>query len=358
MATRAPRSAPRRQAAAAEGPRAINLALQGGGAHGAYTWGVLDALLADGRLSLEAISATTAGSLNAVALAEGWRLGGVDGAREALQRLWKGIAEAGRFNLLRPPWLDVFMHGMQQAVPLEWSPPYLWMSSLMQVMSPYQLNPLNINPLREVLEQQIDFEALRASKTLKLFVSATNVETGKVKVFEREQLSVEVVLASSCLPTLFQAVEIDGEHFWDGGYMGNPAIFPLIYECESADVLIVHVNPLLRRGVPRTAAEIANRVNEISFNSSLMREMRAIAFVTSLIDRGKLSTDDARRMRIHSIRSDALMAAQGVASKMDTAWPYLCELRDAGRRQAEHWLTQHLQKVGVDSSVDIRGEFL
>ncbi|MDT9001844.1 patatin-like phospholipase family protein [Paucibacter sp. APW11] len=336
----------------------LNLALQGGGAHGAYTWGVLDALLADGRLTLEALSATSAGSLNAVALADGWRRGGVDGARESLQRLWQAIAEAGRFNLLRPPWLDVFMHGMQQAVPLEWSPPYLWMSGLMQMMSPYQLNPLNINPLREVLEQQIDFEALRASPALKLFVSATNVETGKIKVFERQQLSVDVVLASACLPTLFQAVEIDGEHFWDGGYMGNPAIFPLIYECDSADVLIVHVNPVLRRGVPRTAAEIANRVNEISFNSSLMREMRAIAFVTSLIDRGKLSPDDARRMRIHSIRSDALMAAQGVASKMDTAWPYLCELRDAGRRQALAWLGEHFDQIGIDSTVDIRGEFL
>ncbi len=341
--------------------KAINLALQGGGSHGAFTWGVLDALLEDGRLQLEAISATSAGSLNAVALADGLRKGGknpADGARQALTDLWRAVANAGRLNPLQPPWLDAFMRGVQQSAQMEWSPPHLWATAMLQMFSPYQLNPLNLNPLRQSVQAQVDFEALQQSSPVKLFLSATNVETGKIRVFSGAEISLDAVLASACLPTLFQAVEIGGEHFWDGGYMGNPAIFPLIYESVAADVLIVHVNPILRRGVPRSSAEIANRVNEISFNSSLMREMRAIAFVTSLIDRGKLQPEDARRMRIHSIRCDELMAAQAVESKIDTAWPYLTELRDAGRQQACAWLDEHYAKVGAESSVDIRQEFL
>ncbi|MCV2355785.1 patatin-like phospholipase family protein [Paucibacter sp. B2R-40] len=341
--------------------KAINLALQGGGSHGAFTWGVLDALLEDGRLQTEAISATSAGSLNAVALADGLRKGGknpVDGARQALTDLWRAVADAGRLHPLQPPWLDAFMHGVQQSAQTTWSPPHAWAAAMLQMFSPYQLNPLNLNPLRQIVQSQIDFEALRRDSPVKLFLSATNVETGKIRVFSGPEIGVDAVLASACLPTLFQAVEIGGEHFWDGGYMGNPAIFPLIYESVAADVLIVHVNPILRRGVPRSSAEIANRVNEISFNSSLMREMRAIAFVTGLIDRGKLQPEDARRMRIHSIRCDELMAAQAVESKIATAWPYLTELRDAGRQQACAWLDEHFAKVGVESSVDIRQEFL
>ncbi|MEJ6004956.1 patatin-like phospholipase family protein [Paucibacter sp. AS339] len=353
---------PRRQSLKAAPHPAINLALQGGGSHGAFTWGVLDALLEDGRLRVEAVSATSAGSLNAVALADGLRKGGVDGARQALQDLWRAVADAGRLNPLQATWLDGFMHGalrgLQQAVPPEWSAPHLWANAMLQLFSPYQLNPLNINPLRQIVQAQVDFEALRQASPIQLFLSATNVETGKIRVFSGADVSVDAVLASACLPTLFQAVEIEGEFFWDGGYMGNPAIFPLIYEKVSADVLIVHVNPVLRKGVPRTSAEIANRINEISFNSSLMREMRAIAFVTGLIDRGKLEPADARRMRIHSIRCDELMAAQRVESKMDTAWPYLCSLRDAGRQQAQAWLEAHAAQVGVESSVDIRAEFL
>ncbi|MCV2361018.1 patatin-like phospholipase family protein [Paucibacter sp. TC2R-5] len=338
--------------------RPINLALQGGGSHGAFTWGVLDALLEDGRLQLEAISATSAGSLNAVALADGLRRGGVDGARQALTELWRAVADAGRIKHLQPPWLDAFMQGVQHSAKLEWSPPHLWATAMLQMFSPYQLNPLNLNPLRQIVQAQVDFEALQQASPIKLFLSATNVETGKIRVFSGAEISLDAVLASACLPTLFQAVEIGGEHFWDGGYMGNPAIFPLIYESVAADVLIVHVNPILRRGVPRSSAEIANRVNEISFNSSLMREMRAIAFVTSLIDRGKLKPEDARRMRIHSIRCDELMASQAVESKIDTAWPFLTELRDAGRQQALAWLDEQGAKVGVESSVDIRQEFL
>ena len=355
-----PSSSPKtRRAPPAATPKPINLALQGGGSHGAFTWGVLDTLLADGGLQLQAISATSAGSLNAVVLADGLRRGGVEGARQALADLWQAVAQAGHFsNPLQPPWLASFMHGLQHAVPPEWSPTHLWATTMMQLFSPYQFNPLKLNPLRDIVERQVDFEALRAAPPLKLFLSATNVETGKIRVFNSAEVSADAVLASACLPTLFQAVEIAGEFFWDGGYMGNPAIFPLIYEEVSADVLIVHVNPVLRPGVPRSAAEIANRINEISFNSSLMREMRAIAFVTGLIDRGRLDPHDARRMRIHSIRCDELMAAQDATSKLDTAWPYLCELRDAGRAKAQAWLDGELAQVGKRSTVDIRAEFL
>ncbi|MEJ5999865.1 patatin-like phospholipase family protein [Paucibacter soli] len=343
-----------------EGTKAINLALQGGGSHGAFTWGVLDALLADGRLRVEAISATSAGSLNAVALADGLRRGGPEGARRSLAGLWQAVAAAGRPTPWQAPWLDALMQGWQKTLPPEFLlPQHWWAGSLLQAFSPYQLNPLNINPLRQLLQQCVDLDALRQAPPLvKLFLSATNVETGKIRVFSGSEITADAVLASACLPNLFQAVEIDGEYFWDGGFMGNPAIFPLIYEDVSADVLIVHVNPLVRRGVPRSAAEIANRVNEISFNSSLMREMRAIAFVTSLIDRGKLAPADARRMRIHSIRCDELMAAQSASSKLDIGWAYLCELRDAGRAQAQAWLAAHLAQVGKASTVDIRAEFL
>ncbi|RTL24212.1 MAG: patatin-like phospholipase family protein [Burkholderiales bacterium] len=322
--------------------KTINLALQGGGSHGAFTWGVLDQLLEDGRLRFEAISATSAGSLNAVVLAEGMRLAGVAGARAALERLWRSVSELGGWSL---PGLE---YGLVHA----------WAAALTQLLSPYQLNPLGFNPLRELLQAQVDFEALRRASPVRLFVSATNVETGKIKVFSAQELSLDAVLASACLPNLFPAQEIGGQYYWDGGFMGNPAIFPLIYEARCADVLIVHVNPIVRRGLPRSAAEIADRVNEISFNSTLMREMRAIAFVTSLIDRGKLSPQEARRIHIHSIRSDELMAQQGASSKFDVRWRYLCGLRDAGREQARAWLATHLQAVGRRSSVDIRAEFL
>jgi NTE family protein len=315
-------------------------------------------LLADGRLRIAALSATSAGSLNAVALAEGWRRGRAEGARAALQRLWRAVAEAGQPSLGQPPWMQTFWHGVQHALPWEFSPAHVWSRTLVQLCSPYQFNPLNLNPLADVLHDQIDSEALRADTPFPLFISATNVETGKIRVFRNAELSAQAVLASACLPTLFQAVEIDGEHFWDGGFMGNPAIFPLIYDSDCADVLIVHVNPIVREGVPRTAAEIANRVNEISFNSSLMREMRAIAFVTQLIDRGQLKPEDARRMRIHCIRNDAFMAAQGVSTQVDTAWPYLCTLREAGEAQGEAWLAANFQHIGRRSSVDIRTEFL
>jgi len=333
----------------------VTLALQGGGMHGAFTWGVIDRLLEDGRLAIEGVSATSAGAMNAVVLAYGMLQGGQDGARLALQDFWHAIAQsAERYNPLRWfPWLKG-----AHSFGLDHSPLFALADMVLRVWSPYQFNPQNMNPLRDVLRQQVDFEALRAQCPIRLFLCATNVETSRIRIFSGRDLSIEAVLASACLPMLFQAVAIDGEYYWDGGYVGNPAIFPLIYDCNTQDVVIVHINPIVRRGVPTTAADILNRVNEVSFNSSLMREMRAIAFVTSLIQHGKVDRGEMKEMLIHSIRSDETMAALGVSSKYNADWEFLCYLRDKGRDQAGAWLEQNYGNVGQRSSIDIREEFL
>jgi NTE family protein len=334
--------------------RPVNLALQGGGAHGAFTWGVLDAMLEDGRIDIEAISATSAGAMNAAVLADGLVGGDRDHARERLAAFWRAIAEAGQqWNPVRP------MHDVFGAVvPIEQTPAYWMFDSLVRVFSPYQLNPFNFNPLRRGLEDHVDFERVRRTKGMSVHLCATNVETGKVRIFERPELTVDTVLASACLPFLFQTVEIDGAHYWDGGYIGNPAIFPLIYQSRSCDVVIVHVNPIVRRGVPTTAPEIMNRINEISFNSSLMREMRAIAFVTKLIDQKKVKSGDMKQMLIHSIRDDEAMTAHSVASKFSSDWAFLSGLHDSGTTTARRWLKAHFDDLGKRSTVDLDAEFL
>lgn len=336
--------------------KSVNLALQGGGAHGAFAWGVLDKLLEDGRLDIEALSATSAGAMNAVAFAYGIAIGGREGARKQLDLFWHEISRAGeRFSPVRAfPW-ERWLNGFNMDNALSFQA----FEAATRLFSPYQLNPFDFNPLRDVLEQVIDFERLRhAENAPELHLSATNVRTGKIKVFEREAISADVVLASACLPYIFKAVEIDGEHYWDGGYMGNPAIFPLIYGSRSRDVIVVHINPLERKELPTTAAEIFNRVNEISFNSSLMREMRAIAFVTRLIDEGALDKKSFNRMFVHSIESDEDMLTLSVASKLSPDWTFLCHLRDVGRRTADAWLAATYEKVGAKSSADIADVYL
>ncbi|WP_322060561.1 patatin-like phospholipase family protein [Paraburkholderia sp. J63] len=336
-------------------PKPVALALQGGGMHGAFTWGVLDRLLEDGRLKIDGVSATSAGAMNGAVLAYGLLKGGEPGARQALHDFWQAISEsAERYNPLRwVPWLKG-----THSFGLDHSPLYAFADMMLRVFSPYQFNPHNLNPLREVLESQVDFAALRKACPIPLYLCATNVETGKIRLFTGDDVCADAVLASACVPTLFQSVMIDGEHYWDGGYMGNPAIYPLIYHGHTRDVIIVHINPLVRRGVPVTAAEILNRISEISFNSSLMREMRAIAFVTELIQQGKVDRNEMKEMLIHSIRSDAAMCALSVSSKYNADWGFLCELRENGRREADAWLMQHYANIGQRSSIDIRREFL
>lgn len=335
----------------------ITLALQGGGAHGAFAWGVLDKLLEDGRLSIDAMSATSAGAMNAVVAAFGLSIAGPNGAREKLEQFWRRISSAGQpYGVHAFPWSQWLQGG---APLMDASPTFLAFQVMTHVFSPYQLNPFNLNPLRDALLESVDFARLaKCDRGPRLFLSATNVRTGKIKVFENDAMSVDAVLASACLPYLFHAVEIDGEHYWDGGFMGNPAIFPLIYRRGSRDVVLVHINPIERRALPTTAAEIFNRMNEISFNSSLMREMRAVAFVTKLIDDRALDGDKYSRMLIHSIRDDAAMAGFGVASKFNPDWGFLCRLRDMGRTKAAEWLDCHFDSVGKCPTVDLAEVFL
>jgi NTE family protein len=334
-------------------PKQITLALQGGGAHGAFTWGVLDRLLEDGRFAFEGISATSAGAMNAAVLAQGLTAGGNDGAREALAQFWRRISLVALASPIRPTWFDRVFGGYS----LDLSPSYAAFDLLTRHLSPYQFNPSNLNPLREVLQGSIDFERLRRDAATKLFIAATNVRNGKVKIFETAELSADVLLASACLPLLFQAVEVDGEHYWDGGYTGNPAIFPLIYHCKSPDVVIVHINPIERDEVPTTAREIIDRANAITFNASLMREMRVIQLVTDMIDRGQVKTGQLRRMLIHSIEAPDVMDGLGVSSKLNPAWDFLAYLRDVGRERAGAWLEANYERIGRDSTVDIRTRF-
>lgn len=353
--TRASGKSPKRSV---NGLKPVTLALQGGGAHGAFTWGVLDYLLEDGRLSIEAISATSAGAMNAVVMAHGVSRGGREGARKKLSEFWRLISDRGRlYNPVQTwPWERWFHNnGVHADVTLS----YLTFQSFTRTFSPYQFNPLNINPLRDVLREVVDFDHLcQCPIATRIYLGATNVRSGKVKVFENADLSADAVLASACLPDLFQAVEIKGEHYWDGGYMGNPAIFPLIYRSGSRDVVVVHINPIERKTVPTTAPEIYDRINEISFNSSLMAEMRAIAFVARLLERRQLDSARYSHMLIHSIRDDQMFESLGVASKLEPDWEFLCKLRDKGRAVAAAWLKTNIDAIGHRSTVDLAKTFL
>jgi NTE family protein len=335
--------------------KTLNLALQGGGAHGAFTWGVLDRLLEEPRIDFEGVSATSAGAMNACVMAYGLVEGGREGARKALTNFWRRISHAAAYSPIQPTPAERFFGNFS----MENSPAYFAFDLMTRLFSPYQFNPLNFNPLRQVLEQSVDFDVLGSQRCrIKLNICATNVRTGKVKVFSNDEITPDAIMASACLPFLFKAVEIDGEAYWDGGYMGNPAIFPLIYSCESPDVLIVHVNPMNRPEIPTTASEIMNRINEISFNSSLMREMRAIDFVTKLIDKDLNGGLKLKRMFIHSVCADEVTLKLGVASKLNADWGFLTGLRDAGREHAGQWLKGNFDSIGQRSSVDIHATYL
>ncbi|NJM36039.1 MAG: patatin-like phospholipase family protein [Rhodomicrobium sp.] len=331
----------------------VNLALQGGGAHGAFTWGVLDRFLEDRRIRIEAISGTSAGAMNAVVLADGLVRGGPDVARERLRLFWNAVGDAaalspvqrGPFNMFAGDWS------------LDTSLGYFFFDAITRTVSPYDFNPLNINPLRDILERTVDFEMVRACTYVRLFVSATNVETGHVRVFNREELTADMVMASACLPTLFQAVEIDGEHYWDGGYMGNPVLFPFFYASQSDDILIVQINPIKRKGLPRTAHEIMNRINEISFNASLLRELRSVDFVRRMLDEGRLDPERYSALNIHIIDLQEGAGSFGASSKFNAEPAFLKHLFEMGRSAAGHWLDEHHADIGERSTVDIRRMF-
>jgi NTE family protein len=337
--------------------RIVNLALQGGGTHGAFTWGVLDRLLEDERIVIEGISGTSAGAMNGAVLVQGFCTGGAKGARAALDRFWRRLSEVGWASPVQRTWYQRMLGEWN----IDATPAAMWFDQASRLFSPYQTNPLNLSPLRDVLSEQLDMATLRAADTIKLFVSATNAHNGKIRIFERPELTVDMLLASACLPQVFQSIVIEGDAYWDGGYMGNPAIFPLIYNCKSPDVVIVQVNPLKRSGVPRTALEISNRLNEITFNASLIREMRAIAFVDHLIDEREAhgpGIDRLKRMHIHLVEAERAMERLGVASKLNTEIDFLLYLRDLGRRTCSRWLHSHFDALGQRSSIDIAKMFL
>lgn len=334
-------------------PKSINLALQGGGSHGAFTWGVLDRLLEDDRIVIEAISGTSAGAMNAAALANGMRLSGRKGALAGLEAFWRRVATIGRFGPFPRTPIDRLTAGWN----LDTSPAFLGFEILSRVLSPYQFNPFDWNPLRTVLTEQVNFTALRTNCRPRVFVTATSVLSGKTKVFPPEELSVEACLASACLPFLFQAIEIDGDAFWDGGYSGNPALYPL-YRAKARDVVLVHINPIRRDEIPTSPNAIIDRLNEITFNGSLMREMRAIDFVTRLLEEQRVDDHRYKRLLVHMIDGSDDLYALGYSSKLNADWDYLLHLRGLGHTAADRWLETHFDDLGQRTSVDIEDVFL
>lgn len=335
----------------------INLALQGGGSHGAFTWGVLDALIEDGRLEFEAVSGTSAGAMNAAILLQGWSQGGGPGAREALRRFWGELGSMSIASPIRRTPLD----RLQGNWNLDDSPGALWADLVQRTLSPWQRNPLKFDPLRDLLARHFDEKAVRACHQIKAFIAATNVQTGKVRIFTRDELSIDALLASACLPNVHDAVVIDGVPYWDGGFRGNPPIWPFIYHCDSSDVVVVEVDPPERPGIPTSNAEIADRLNEITFGGALMAEMRAIAFVQELIAKDAVSGDFGKRLKnihVHSIADPASLAPLGAVSKFNIEPDFLEHLFGLGRTAATSWLASTFQSVGTTSSLDIRARFL
>ncbi len=326
----------------------INLALQGGGSHGAFTWGVLDRLLEE-ELEIAGISGTSAGAMNAVVLASGLLAGGPEGARQALDRFWEAVADAGLWSPLKPSPLDRLISEGD----MDTSPAWLWADALSRLLSPYQLNPLGCHPLRPILEEQVDFGLLRRQDRIELFLAATDVRRCTLTVFDKSRSSVDAVLASACLPFLFQAIEIDGGVYWDGGYMGNPPLEPLIDGTDCDDFVIVPINPLRIEEAPTRAAAILDRVNEVAFNSSLVRELRTIARINELLAGGWLPPGRYRHLRLHTIGPEPAMAGLGYSSKFNTERDFLRRLKALGRARADAFLRAHRADLGVRGTLDL-----
>jgi NTE family protein len=328
-------------------PLLVDLALQGGGAHGAFTWGVLDRLLEEPWLRIDGVSGTSAGAMNAAVLAHGFRDGGADSARVTLERFWREVSDAARFSPFQRGPLDVLLGRWT----LDHSPLFVTMDMMARVVSPYHINPLGVNPLQAILARIVDFDRL-SQGPIKLFVTATNVRTGRGRVFRSNEVTPDVLLASACLPTLFQAVEIDGEAYWDGGYTGNPTITPLVRECASQDTILVQINPVERAGTPRSARDILDRLNEVSFNAVLLKELRMMALLRKVAHPAGEEGGQWADMRIHRIASDVMLDL-GYSSKLNAEWAFLTMLRDEGRRAAADFLKRHGSDLGRRSSLDI-----
>jgi NTE family protein len=325
----------------------VDLALQGGGAHGAFTWGVLDRLLEEPWLEIEGISGTSAGAMNAAVMASGYAREGRDGARRALEGFWRKVSKAARFSPFQRGPVDIMLGRWT----LDNSPAFLMMDLMARMVSPYDVPALGGNPLADVLAESLDFAALR-NGPIKVFVTATNVRTGRARVFRNADLGVEALLASACLPQLFQAVEIDGEPYWDGGFAGNPTLVPLVTELESDDTILIPINPINRPGMPRSARDILDRVNEISFNAVALKELKMMALLRKVADPGDSEGAAWARMRLHMVRND-VMVDLGYSSKLNAEWPFLEWLRDAGRKAGDEFLRDHGAALGKHSSIDL-----
>jgi NTE family protein len=332
---------------AGRAPVLIDLALQGGGSHGAFTWGVLDRLLEESWLRIDAISGTSAGAMNAAVLTDGWMQDGAAGARAALDAYWRRVSRAAAFSPLQRSPLDRLMGRWS----LDTSPAYFAYDMMTRVLSPYDLNPLGLNPLRAILADSIDFERLSRAP-IKLFITATNVRTGRGRIFRNAEITADVLLASACLPTMFQAIEIDGEPYWDGGYAGNPTITPLVRESDAHDSILVQINPRERMDTPRAASEVIDRLNEISFNSPLMKELRMIALLQQVADAGHGEGARWAGMRTHRIWTDKL-ASFGASSKLNAEWEFVSMLKEEGRRSANEFLAAHAGDLGKRSTADL-----
>lgn len=355
-------ASPSQPRASGSSRRPLDLALQGGGSHGAFTWGVLDALLEDGSMQFDGVSGTSAGAMNAAVLATGYAQGGAAGARQALRAFWQAVSGV-------PACFGMMGEAVTPSGPAGSTAPPAWAynrsawpgavawDAWLRLWSPYQLNPFNLDPLRDIVRQHVDEAALRAGP-IKVFVTATSVRTGQPRVFSDGDLSIEALMASACLPRSAQTIVIDGEPFWDGGFSGNPALWPLVYGTHTDDVLLVQINPREHEGIPKTAAEIDDRINEITFNASLVAELRAIAFVQRLLRDRRVDPTHYKAMRLHRVADEAGLAPFGASSKLNTDWRLLTTLFELGRAAAQRWLNDCGKRVGQESTLDIGEVFL
>ena len=328
----------------------IDLALQGGGAHGAFSWGVIDRILDDEHLEIDGVCGTSAGAMNGVCTVYGLNKGGKNLAKHMLVKFWHKISEAGKHSMLQPSWIDK----MVSKGNMDFSPTYKFFSMTSENLSPAQFNPLGFNPLEKILKELIDFDELHKMSPPKLFVCATNVRTCEPKIFGFKEITAKAILASACLPYLYKAVEIGGEYYWDGGYMGNPPLQPLIDHTEGTDdILLVQINPVRIKNVPSTIEEIKDRVNEISFNSALMHELKFLQFREELIQQGIKVEGKLQHVYLHHISSDNELAELNLSSKLNTSWDFLMHLKELGYKACDAWIKENYGKLGKQSTFKI-----
>jgi len=335
------------------GVKRISLALQGGGSHGAFTWGVMHRLISEPRIYIDGLSGTSAGGMNAAVFADGFLKGKRQGAIDALQAFWMGVSALNPIPRAIPRGIP----GVSEGWDVDKDPTFMWLDFTTRLFAPRQVNPMKLDPLGDLLADLVDFENLRNHPEVKLFVTASNVRTCRSRTFRTPEMSVKALMASACLPLMFEAVEVDGEFYWDGGYLGNPAIHPLIHECDSSDVVIVQINPMNRPDVPLTARDILNRINEMTFNASLVREMEGFATLTRLIESGELHNDRYTAVRFHEISAEVELAEMGSLSKMNTERAFLEHLHQLGYETADKWITQNFERIGWESTIDLNERF-